>query len=53
MPKETASFTIEKETLKKFNEYCKENTINRSGMVERLLQEFLKRNETSRAHQSK
>ncbi len=42
MVKKTASFTIDSKTLKEFNDYCGERSINKSNKVEKLIQEFLK-----------
>jgi hypothetical protein len=43
MAKRMASFTVEERVLADFDKHCKENAINKSAMVEKLLQEFLKK----------
>jgi metal-responsive CopG/Arc/MetJ family transcriptional regulator len=42
MAKKVASFTVEEKVLAEFDKYCKDNAINKSAMVEKLVQQFLK-----------
>ena len=39
--KSPLAVTIDKEILKRFIIYCKENSINKSQLVERLLRKFM------------
>ncbi len=41
MAKETVSFTLEKELIKRLNSYSNKYFINKSKLVESLLEEFL------------
>ena len=40
--KDTLSVTIDKTILKKFNDYCNKNVINKSRFIEKLISDFLK-----------
>ncbi|MEK6927333.1 MAG: hypothetical protein AABX11_02775 [Nanoarchaeota archaeon] len=35
------SVTLAPETLKRFNDFCEENSINKSDKVEKLIEKFL------------
>jgi hypothetical protein len=37
------NFTIDKEVLLKFNEYCKKNCINKSRKLEQLVMNYLEK----------
>jgi metal-responsive CopG/Arc/MetJ family transcriptional regulator len=39
--KEKLSITINKQVLKKFNDYCDENSINKSDLLEKQIKKFL------------
>ena len=39
--KERLSATIDAKILKKFNEFCRENIINKSQLIEKLIKDYL------------
>ena len=43
MTKKVASFTVEEKILSEFDKHCKENAINKSAMVQKLIEEFVKK----------
>jgi len=36
------SATVDNSTLKKFQEYCYENSINKSDLIEKMIERYLK-----------
>lgn len=43
--KKAMSVTIDKEILKKFNEFCEENSINKSKLIEKQIKKYLEDND--------
>jgi metal-responsive CopG/Arc/MetJ family transcriptional regulator len=45
--KKTSTFTIDKEVLEKFDKLAKDNGLNKSKVVEKLIEDFIKQFEKS------
>lgn len=44
MAKKVASYTIDEELLKQFDDFCEENSINKSALIGKLIEKHLKEN---------
>lgn len=47
MAKERVTHTIDSEISKEFNELTKENAINKSALIEKMIKEWIKNNKNS------
>jgi len=41
LTKKVFSVTVDKDLLEKFNEYCDENSINKSDLIEKKIRKYL------------
>ncbi|MFH1917175.1 MAG: ribbon-helix-helix protein, CopG family [Nanoarchaeota archaeon] len=39
--KKTVSFTVEEDVVEKFNNFCDENSINKSNLIEKMILKYL------------